>query len=390
MTADGPSSAQPARIDALDGLRAIAILCVICCHAPPYLAALPTRIVDTLTAGWVGVDVFFVLSGFLISGILLDARGDGAHAPSGYYRAFYARRALRIFPIYYAFLAYIFFVRRFTAPHGEWWYWAYLTNVLFAWHGWGLQPHLWSLAVEEQFYLFWPAAIRLVRRSSLRTVCWGIILASIAARIVVAVAWGWTPAYVLTICRMDEFAVGALLALSLRAAPSSSRSPKSARTAASASMLVLLGLAVTGALAEPTALRRSVGGLVTTVLTAACIWLVVAPGGSERLARVLSHPVLRSIGKYSYAMYVLHYRAGEWLEARVLDRYAVQHPIAIALVDIPATIALSWAVAWVTWQILEKPLLSLKRFVPMPSGALPQAASSQTEAGAARGWLARR
>jgi peptidoglycan/LPS O-acetylase OafA/YrhL len=174
---------------------------------------------STMRAGWTGVDIFFVLSGFLITGILLDARGDGPVRPPGYYRAFYTRRALRIFPVYYAFLAYIFILRKAQVPSGAWWYWTYLTNVMFARVGWtpSIEPHLWSLAVEEQFYLFWPAAISLIRRSWLRPICWALIVLSTGLRIVVAQHWGWTPAYVLTVCRLDEFAAGALLASYARA-----------------------------------------------------------------------------------------------------------------------------------------------------------------------------
>src|SRR5215475_2056891 len=102
---------QPAAADrhvrAFDGLRGIAIVLVLLRHVGEDLPARRLGgVVDAaLSAGWLGVDVFFVLSGFLITGILLDARGDAAAPADGYFRRFYARRALRIFPLYYLFLA---------------------------------------------------------------------------------------------------------------------------------------------------------------------------------------------------------------------------------------------------------------------------------------------
>jgi peptidoglycan/LPS O-acetylase OafA/YrhL len=84
------------------------------------------------------------------------------------------------------------------------------------------------------------------------------------------------------------------------------------------------------------------------------------------LSRVLRHPVLLSIGTYSYTIYIVHYHVGEWIKVHVLARYAVAHPGVTTVLEIGGTVALSWAIAWVSWRVLERPLLSLKRFVPMP------------------------
>src|SRR5262245_1871381 len=156
-------SSKHAHVQSLDGLRGIAILLVMLFHfsdngsdlAPS--SVLVDRIFHRLSgAGWIGVDLFFVLSGFLITGILFDAKGT----PS-YFRNFYVRRALRIFPLYYVALVLLLImplmVQHRPVPHlaarDAGWYFAYLSNVKMARAGWpshtGL-AHLWSLSVEEQ------------------------------------------------------------------------------------------------------------------------------------------------------------------------------------------------------------------------------------------------
>jgi len=173
-------------VPALDGLRGLAILLVLARHTANELQpgrGLDVAVKRVLQVGWSGVDLFFVLSGFLITGILLDARG-GRH----YFRNFYMRRSLRIFPVYYGSLFVTFAVLPFfvatplfaVLQRNQLWYWTYLVNVLSPLTGGTGTPyntaHLWSLAVEEQFYLLWPAVVwvsgprRLLRRSEERRV----------------------------------------------------------------------------------------------------------------------------------------------------------------------------------------------------------------------------
>src|SRR5579863_9160491 len=218
-------AAADRHVRAYDGLRGIAIVLVLLRHLGEDLPARRLGgVVDAaLNAGWLGVDVFFVLSGFLITGILLDARGDEAQPSEGYFLRFYARRALRIFPLYYLFLAVTIFIARPPMPHGTWWYWSYTSNVLIARHGWpeGLWEtgHLWSLAVEEQFYLVWPAIIAWTPRRRLPVLCVAIIVGAIAVRIALIHQGAALGAYVLTPARADTLAVGAALAIALRSGP---------------------------------------------------------------------------------------------------------------------------------------------------------------------------
>ncbi len=183
-------------IPVLDGIRGVAILLVMAYHflhpGGHILAIVPEAIAR---AGWVGVDLFFVLSGFLITGILLKTKAD-----PHYLRNFYMRRTLRIFPLYYAFLTCLFVVGasitslntpgfKEVAKH-QLWLWTYTANIgqywtgklLFA-SGWVEANHLWSLAVEEQFYLVWPAIVLLFSRHALMRLCIFIIASAFIFRV---------------------------------------------------------------------------------------------------------------------------------------------------------------------------------------------------------------
>jgi peptidoglycan/LPS O-acetylase OafA/YrhL len=214
----------PTQIPALDGLRGVAIIAVLCSHliwpSPSF-----DGIDRVLFNGWVGVDLFFVLSGFLITRILCETRDE-----PGYFRRFYVRRSLRIFPIYYLFLAILFLVVPLILrlSHEEMstslrdlidrqgWYWSYLVNVLQASNHAAIDrqwsAHFWSLAVEEQFYLFWPAVVLLVPRRQLATLCVAIVLFALAGRIWIASGTNPFTAFVSMPTRLDALAAGAFVA----------------------------------------------------------------------------------------------------------------------------------------------------------------------------------
>ena len=169
------------RMPELDTIRGIAVLFVLFFHGFGFrygvkgLAGFPKLFVAATLAGWVGVNLFFVLSGFLITGILLDTKFD-----ADYYSRFYVRRALRILPLYYAVLAILAVLTRagWTNRSASWAFlglsFFYLSNVT-ALFGVALQYGvLWSLAVEEHFYLLWPAAVRSLSRS--RVAILGLII----------------------------------------------------------------------------------------------------------------------------------------------------------------------------------------------------------------------
>ena len=235
-----PSPAQqvavqrlPTHIPVLDGLRGIAILMVLLSHVIDGRAAnhgLGGQLIRLTQFGWVGVDLFFALSGFLITGILVDSR----HRPH-HFRNFYARRTLRIFPLYYGVLFVVFaavplFGKTSSAAfqllqHRQAWLWFYGSNVYCAFTAtwpfaspWVWMGHFWSLAVEEHFYLIWPAIVFLCPTSRrLITVCGIVILGVWAARFC---CWmsdvNGIAQYVFTPLRIDALVAGGLAAALVR------------------------------------------------------------------------------------------------------------------------------------------------------------------------------
>jgi peptidoglycan/LPS O-acetylase OafA/YrhL len=221
-----PAKGQPSgnHIPALDGIRGLAILAVLATHAVPRVADVGAGRWwnQVLESGAFGVDLFFVLSGYLITGILLDTRDKPE-----YFRNFYARRFLRLFPVYYLYLGLLALAlppfHRMIHLHmpeyagSWWWYLLYLCNLKpgHAAHDPYL-GHFWSLAVEEQFYLVWPAVVLLFRRR-LAFWCFFAIASAVALR--VYLSWSgadWNTIYRLTPARLDALSLGALGAIALR------------------------------------------------------------------------------------------------------------------------------------------------------------------------------
>lgn len=307
-----PATAKhPGHIPALDGIRGLAILMVTIYrfNIGPECDTFPGRyLFKALKFGDLGVDLFFVLSGFLITGILYDGKGD-----NHYFRNFYARRALRIFPLYYGFL----FVTLFLLPivlgsradifpeaqANQPWLWAYGANILMGLRNqWclGSFTHFWSLSVEEHFYFVWPLVIFFCSR---RTGMLASLLAmtiSVVGRIVwLEAGWGEVAVDTYTFLRLDGLALGSLLALA-------SRGSKGIRG--------LVPWAYVGGAISAAAMvaisrledRRLWGipSLIIAEFFGAVLILAVTSNASTLWGRIWNSPFLRFFGKYSYAMYV--------------------------------------------------------------------------------------
>ncbi len=361
-------------IPGLDGVRGISILAVIIAHVfervPPG-HGIENAVYRIGNTGWVGVDLFFVLSGFLITGILIDQRGS-----IGYFRTFYARRILRIVPAYVAFLLFSMWLapligatsqdvaRELRDTQG--WYWAYLSNVWDILHPFpreGIPSHLWSLAIEEQFYLFWPLVVACVAPRTLPSITIACIVAAEICRIVVLAAGGESYVnYHLLPTRMDTIAVGAFLACAVR-------DPALLRGFLKVRPLVL-GLAVALEAVSAFLNTRSGGsGAVTqlfgfpaiALLSGLLVFLVIQ---SQSL---LTSRTLRFLGRYSYGMYIWHFvvlhvlmdRTKLLAPRRIGGSYLPYDALAIAEVLVGTVL-----VALVSWYVIEKPFLRLKRFVP--------------------------
>ncbi len=373
----------------LDGLRGLAILLVVLYHAKLRGAGWLSAAAG---AGWLGVDLFFVLSGFLITRILLEQR-----ASPSYYRAFYARRALRILPLYWLLLAAVLVLpalgvfgglERFWAPssaHAGLWYWVFLGNLKDALAG-GFQHQLlavtWSLAIEEHFYLAWPVLVRHFAPRLLERACLAAIALALCARGAALLA-DVQPLmlYIVTPFRPDGLALGAWIALA--ASRLGGVSPLAARAGPVFGLGALAALALVSLLiARPAALGASPGlamfahplmqtlgyPLVALGFSALLVGLLAAPA-EARVRRAFEAAPLRALGRYSYAIYLLHvpiiFLAGPYLFDPLAHGWP---PLAAQLgiwVQVLAACVLAGAVSW---RLLEGPALGLRRYFPFRPG----------------------
>jgi peptidoglycan/LPS O-acetylase OafA/YrhL len=392
MTAPGP-----VHIRGLDGIRGLAISMVLLYHGWTYRGggaagaagatsgtAISEAIGETVNAvratGWAGVDVFFVLSGFLITGILVETKGQPR-----YWRNFLIRRGLRIFPLYYAVLVLLvcagLVLARAGATSGAagelvrglgniWVNFLYLTNFAVATWGEDRVPldTAWSLAIEEQFYLVYPAIVLLCSRRGLQRALFAMTIAAPILRVLVYYH-GPQPVlgpYVLPFCRMDALAIGGLVRLAYGGG-----GPEPATLAAlrrhaliicAAAILVLL------AWSRKDVRFVAVGYTLSAVAAAALlVRLLGSPEGSP-LRRAFESRALVHIGKVSYAVYLFHLIARAVITqglGRVFPRdeiggtaYCAAQLLGMSLISIGAATA--------SYHLFERPILRLKdRWAPV-------------------------
>jgi len=366
----------------LDGLRALAVVMVLWSHSMPvaYQYVLNTHI------GFIGVQLFFVLSGFLISGILLDISKRGTSSQTKYFglRQFYIRRFLRIFPLYYMVLLLAVLFKVPPLPDNWPWHAAYLSNFWlwdvantkdFPVHFCG--NHFWSLSVEEQFYLFWPMVILFVPKK-LRL--WSIlVLVGVAPlfRLIMELGHlGKNPelATYLTPANLDSLGLGALLAYA-------DRYPFIAPSRLARALLVfgLAGFILNYITGWP-------GVLMQTLFASLFGWLVwkASQGFGGHFGKFLQCRTVAYLGKISYGVYVIHlFALAFWYWAlyaapvpgyRVFARLHVppgvySHPAITLLMISIITIPL----AHVSFRFYETPLNNLKRFFPYFKSGFPPA-----------------
>lgn len=362
-----------AHVPALDGVRAAAILLVI-----PHNVDVFSNVGGWLWplamfahVGWIGVHLFFVLSGFLITGNLLDSQ-----KADNYYSAFFARRILRIFPLYYgALLVGVYLIPLFhdyaltaqAASVNQVWFWTFLSNWAMPFgkelHGFS---HFWSLGVEEQFYLVWPFVVHRLAPRRLIKVCAVLVLLALVIRTAMLMRGAsFEMVYMFTFCRIDSLAFGAAMAAAIRI--------PQWRSALVRRRTQLLGvgviLAAIGALCSHLYdafdhVTLTLGYFLLNFFFGALILACAIDHASNRsgvLRSMLSTDVLRSVGKYSYGMYVLHVPIAFAISYAPFHRFGAAAPVLYTLVIVLVT----YFAAALSFHLYEKHFLKLKdRFVP--------------------------
>ena len=328
-------------IGGLDGLRAFSVLSVMFYHLGW----------QSFGLGWAGVPFFFVLSGFLITGILLDNKGASA---GSFFGRFYLRRTLRIFPLYYLYLAVVFAWCTYHGVHGKgWWYYmTYMQNYYlgvtdFAWTPGQEVGHTWSLAVEEQFYLLWPLLVFNLSARRLKLVIVSMFAIAIASRFALhgnQVMVSFAP---LT-SNLDTLGMGALLAIISRENPAGYRN--------ATRWLLLVGVAFTAFVYLSADHHLTASDMMymaaLTILFGGAVGFV-----SSRALPLLDWAPLAYIGRISYGLYIWHALAYGVINSAIYNKWVPDPGVAWADV---AKIVLTFTASALSYHLFERPILALK------------------------------
>jgi len=366
-----------ARYPALDGLRGFALLMMLGMHFgfyPSFYSPAPRSIVTLwmakiFAAGWIGLDLFFVLSGFLITSILLASKEQPR-----YFQNFYGRRAVRIFPLYYTvllvglFIAPALFGERWDRFMGDtWpkqaWLWAYSLNIavtLGVMHDTGMFGPLWSLAVEEQYYLCWPLIVKSTSRATLGGVCVALIIGSLAFRVAwLAVGFDWTGAYHFTLSRLDSLAAGGGIALLMQNAVWRRRLERWAWPGLALGVAALVAVFLRYPVFAPTEPFVVKFGHSILALTFGCLVVIAVHKPPSWMCRRW----LIALGTWSYSIYVWHWFIRQ-IMAVIYAKYPAASPAggaAAAIAFLVVGLLISTACGWISHVVIERPFLKLKR-----------------------------
>jgi len=371
---DTPAAAQGfLRIPQLDGLRGLAILLVIIWHyfsfsLLPQAGSLSAYFMDILRLSWSGVDLFFVLSGFLIGGILIDNQ-----QAKNYFHVFYLRRALRILPLYFSWLLLFYVLQISSLPRGAdalfegtipiWSYATFTQNFLMSYQdnlGALWMGVTWSLAVEEQFYCVLPLIIRFLQP---RKLPWLLIPCIAAAPLLRVTLSFWFPngalaAYVLMPCRADALLLGVMCAWMVRQQKIAQLLVTHIKALYAIFAVLLLGMGVLAVTYNP---YFSFGwqnlGYTWLDLLYACLLLIAITEQRGVVKAVTTNMLLRRLGLVAYCTYLIH-SVVLFLSHGLIFQFPKVHYVSYITTLILALTA-TLAVAALSWKFFEKPLVAM-------------------------------
>jgi peptidoglycan/LPS O-acetylase OafA/YrhL len=368
------------RISDLDGLRGVAVLVVIALHIfkrADYFTENPilASITGLTAVGWMGVDIFFTLSGFLITSILLQARNEGS-----YFKNFYMRRALRIVPLYLVLILFVLFLAPKVEPEFTANLSVLLPILLLYQQNWivpladlYMTEYLgvtWSLAIEEQFYVLWPFLVYYLNTKQLIKISIWAISISFLTRVVGVVFFADIQSvsdffYYNSFTRFEQIIIGALLALVFTYPEMKEKIRRFSPPAFVVffSIFVVLCLLSLPGLPNPSHsnIPLTVGGYTSIGLfSAALIGIFITHPPSSLLRRFFQTPFLVAMGKYSYSMYLFHIP----VTLILFDVFwqSGMRGVWAYLLYIGATYLATVVVALLTWHLLEKHMLDLKKY----------------------------
>jgi peptidoglycan/LPS O-acetylase OafA/YrhL len=356
---DGELVSTNSYLPGLDSLRGLAVLAVMLVHVGKRTPDLPL-----LQHGAIGVDLFFVLSGFLITRTLLRSRSSPR-----YFSSFYAGRILRIWPLYFTVLFIAFVAIPWLRPEMAatifdraypWWsYPMFLNNLLVNAEGFGPVHIAWSLAIEEQFYLLWPIVIAGCDRRTLRRLIPILFVAGLGLRLFCAGGLLHISMYYNTLTRMDGLLVGSFLAVTL----------SDVKLFADVSLARHIG--VLAAIIVPIALMRAdLEWIRYSILSVAFGCAVVLSIHSKLLE---SSTFLRFTGRISYGLYMLHLLCFGVIDQTSLRFVlsATSSKVANEVSYVLLSFLFTYGAASLSWFVMERPILRVRHFRHLPANGYP-------------------
>lgn len=357
----------------LDGFRGVAILLVLCTHMalPQLNGGFYTKFLfNPLKTGWIGVDMFFVLSGFLITSILWKNKEQST---GSYFKGFYGKRLVRIFPLYYLILILIFFVFSRMGEIGE--VWREKITIIPTWHyflhfqnfsiakinQWpGPVGITWSLAVEEHFYFVWPVLVFLLNKKQLNYLIVAILISSPIIRFFTArIIEGEIGVYTYSFCRMDALCFGGLLALNRQ-----SLNTKLLKYLFALSLIfILIMFTIDGKYLKYNPFVYTIGYSCNYLLFGSILGLLLN-GQFQKLKKLLENDFLGKMGLYSYSIYLFHPLLVSYMEFH-LNKFQLQlNTLEWMIVQVIFGIVLifiCYGCGYMIYQLFEKHMLKLKK-----------------------------